>query len=62
MKVVGIKDDEQQAIIRLCMAILWIGNLSFAPGPDGESSVIDDRKSLCVSSFIWLTIQQLWKR
>lgn len=45
MDVVGISEEEQEAIFRVIAAILHLGNVEFAKGEEIDSSVIKDDKS-----------------
>uniref|UniRef100_A0A9I9DAH6 Myosin-17-like n=1 Tax=Cucumis melo TaxID=3656 RepID=A0A9I9DAH6_CUCME len=45
MDVVGISEEEQEAIFRVVAAILHLGNIEFAKGEEIDSSVIKDDKS-----------------
>ncbi|KAL6556707.1 hypothetical protein OROGR_005995 [Orobanche gracilis] len=45
MYIVGISDDEQEAIFRTLAGILHLGNVVFSPGKEHDSSVIKDPKS-----------------
>uniref|UniRef100_A0A804ICQ5 Uncharacterized protein n=1 Tax=Musa acuminata subsp. malaccensis TaxID=214687 RepID=A0A804ICQ5_MUSAM len=45
MDIVGISEQEQEAIFRVVAAILHIGNIDFVKGPEIDSSVIKDEKS-----------------
>ncbi|XWS16193.1 hypothetical protein CRYUN_Cryun34aG0064100 [Craigia yunnanensis] len=45
MYIVGINDQEQEAIFRVVAAILHLGNINFAMGKEIDSSVIKDEKS-----------------
>ncbi|GKV00835.1 hypothetical protein SLEP1_g13455 [Rubroshorea leprosula] len=45
MDIVGISDQEQEAIFRVVAAILHLGNITFAKGKEIDSSVIKDEKS-----------------
>ncbi|CAA6666193.1 unnamed protein product [Spirodela intermedia] len=45
MDIVGINEEEQEAIFRVVAAILHIGNINFAKGEEIDSSVIKDEKS-----------------
>ncbi|XP_010937148.1 myosin-17 isoform X2 [Elaeis guineensis] len=45
MDIVGISEQEQEAIFRVVAAILHLGNIEFAKGPEIDSSVIKDEKS-----------------
>ncbi|XP_030951150.1 myosin-15 isoform X1 [Quercus lobata] len=45
MDIVGISDEEQEAIFRTLAAILHLGNIEFSPGKEHDSSVIKDQKS-----------------
>ncbi|KAL6523944.1 hypothetical protein OROMI_031039 [Orobanche minor] len=45
MDIVGISDDEQEAIFRTLAGILHLGNVVFSPGKEHDSSVIKDPKS-----------------
>ncbi|KAJ9092356.1 class II myosin [Naganishia friedmannii] len=41
MKVVGMTDAEQTSILRVLATILWLGNVTFAEGSDGNAVVAD---------------------
>ncbi|XP_021901980.1 myosin-17-like [Carica papaya] len=45
MDIVGISEEEQDAIFRVVAAILHLGNVDFAKGEEVDSSVIKDEKS-----------------
>uniref|UniRef100_A0A0E0KHK1 Myosin motor domain-containing protein n=1 Tax=Oryza punctata TaxID=4537 RepID=A0A0E0KHK1_ORYPU len=45
MDIVGINEEEQEAIFRVVAAILHLGNINFAKGTEIDSSVIKDDKS-----------------
>ncbi|KAL9249460.1 Myosin-15-like protein [Drosera capensis] len=45
MSIVGITQDEQDAIFRTLAAILHLGNVEFSPGKEHDSSTITDQKS-----------------
>ncbi|TVU34255.1 hypothetical protein EJB05_16086, partial [Eragrostis curvula] len=45
MDIVGINEEEQEAIFRVVAAILHLGNVNFAKGSEIDSSVIKDDKS-----------------
>ncbi|KAI4380777.1 hypothetical protein MLD38_006926 [Melastoma candidum] len=45
MDIVGISEDEQEAIFRVVAAILHLGNVNFAKGVEIDSSAIKDDKS-----------------
>lgn len=45
MDIVGINEEEQEAIFRVVAAILHLGNIDFAKGKEIDSSVIKDEKS-----------------
>ncbi|KAK6941316.1 Myosin, N-terminal, SH3-like [Dillenia turbinata] len=45
MDVVGISEEEQEAIFRVVAAVLHLGNIDFAKGKEIDSSVIKDEKS-----------------
>ncbi|XP_058085252.1 myosin-17-like isoform X2 [Magnolia sinica] len=45
MDIVGISEQEQEAIFRVVAAILHIGNIDFAKGKEIDSSVVKDEKS-----------------
>ncbi|KAL4388021.1 hypothetical protein GQ457_09G005520 [Hibiscus cannabinus] len=45
MDIVGINDEQQEAIFRVVAAILHLGNINFAKGKEIDSSVIKDEKS-----------------
>lgn len=46
MDVVGISEDEQDAIFRVVAAILHLGNIDFVKGKEVDSSKLKDEKSL----------------
>ncbi|KAK1298084.1 hypothetical protein QJS10_CPB14g01384 [Acorus calamus] len=45
MDIVGISEQEQEAIFRVVAAILHVGNIDFSKGEEIDSSVIKDEKS-----------------
>ncbi|KAH7572097.1 hypothetical protein JRO89_XS04G0200500 [Xanthoceras sorbifolium] len=45
MDIVGISEEDQDAIFRVVAAILHLGNIEFAKGKEFDSSVIKDEKS-----------------
>ncbi|GMY34657.1 myosin-17-like isoform X1 [Fagus crenata] len=45
MDIVGINEQEQEAIFRVVAAILHLGNINFSKGKEIDSSVIKDEKS-----------------
>ncbi|GJW97303.1 myosin-15 isoform X1 [Tanacetum coccineum] len=45
MDIVGINNDEQEAIFRTLAAILHLGNIEFSPGKEHDSSVVKDDQS-----------------
>ncbi|XP_041007508.1 myosin-17-like isoform X1 [Juglans microcarpa x Juglans regia] len=45
MDIVGISEEEQEAIFRVVAAILHLGNIEFAKGDEADSSVIKDEQS-----------------
>ncbi|KAI9081193.1 hypothetical protein K1719_036952 [Acacia pycnantha] len=45
MDIVGISEEEQEAIFRVVAAILHLGNIDFSKGEEIDSSVIKDEKS-----------------
>ncbi|KAJ8767312.1 hypothetical protein K2173_017356 [Erythroxylum novogranatense] len=45
MDIVGISDEDQEAIFRTLAAILHLGNIEFFPGKEHDSSVLKDHKS-----------------
>ncbi|XP_044976868.1 myosin-17-like isoform X6 [Hordeum vulgare subsp. vulgare] len=45
MDMVGITEEEQEAIFRVVAAVLHLGNINFAKGTEADSSVIKDAKS-----------------
>ncbi|MQL92688.1 hypothetical protein Taro_025315 [Colocasia esculenta] len=45
MDIVGISEQEQEAIFRVVASILHLGNIDFAKGKEIDSSVIKDEKS-----------------
>ncbi|KAI5000062.1 hypothetical protein ZWY2020_004651 [Hordeum vulgare] len=45
MDMVGITEEEQEAIFRVVAAVLHLGNINFMKGTEADSSVIKDAKS-----------------
>ncbi|KAK8541531.1 hypothetical protein V6N12_014162 [Hibiscus sabdariffa] len=45
MDIVGISEDEQDAIFRIVAAILHLGNIAFAKGEEGDSSMLQNDKA-----------------
>ncbi|RVX05381.1 Myosin-17 [Vitis vinifera] len=45
MDVVGISEEEQEAIFRVVAAVLHLGNIEFAKGKEIDSSIIKDEES-----------------
>ncbi|KMZ70178.1 hypothetical protein ZOSMA_1G01500 [Zostera marina] len=45
MDVVGMTEEEQEAIFRVVAAILHLGNVDFAKGKETDSSIIKDEKA-----------------
>lgn len=45
MQVVGFTQHEQDSILRMLAAILWIGNVQFSPNQEGNSEIRD--QSVC---------------
>ncbi|XP_072981050.1 myosin-17-like [Typha angustifolia] len=45
MDIVGISEQEQEAIFRVVASILHLGNVDFAKGQEADSSIIKDEKS-----------------
>lgn len=45
MDIVGISEEEQEAIFRVVAAVLHLGNVEFAKGQEIDSSVLKDEKS-----------------
>ena len=41
MKVVGLSADEQNSIFRVLATILWLGNVDFSEGDDGNALISD---------------------
>jgi len=41
MKVIGLSEAEQTSIFRVIATILWLGNVTFAEGDDGNAKVAD---------------------
>ncbi|KAG4981947.1 hypothetical protein JHK87_026696 [Glycine soja] len=47
MDIVGISQEEQDAIFRVVAAILHLGNIKFAKSEETDSSVLEDEASRC---------------
>ncbi|KAB5553062.1 hypothetical protein DKX38_010373 [Salix brachista] len=45
MDIVGISNEDQEAIFRILAAILHLGNIEFSPGKEHDSSTVQDEKS-----------------
>ncbi|KAG7988678.1 hypothetical protein I3843_03G199800 [Carya illinoinensis] len=45
MDIVGISEEEQEAIFKVVAAILHLGNIEFAKGEEIDSSVVKDKQS-----------------
>ncbi|GMI76119.1 MYOSIN XI E [Hibiscus trionum] len=45
MDIVGMSKDEQDAIFRIVAAILHLGNIAFAKGEEGDSSMLENDKA-----------------
>lgn len=41
MQIVGLTQEEQDNILRMLAAVLWIGNVEFAPNDEGNARVRD---------------------
>lgn len=41
MNVVGLAKEEQDEIFKMLAIILWLGNVQFVEGDDGNSAVAD---------------------
>jgi myosin-1 len=41
MNVIGLTGDEQNSIFRILAAILWLGNVDFVEGDDGNAVIAD---------------------
>jgi len=41
MNVIGLSADEQNSIFRILATILWLGNVNFVEGDDGNAVVAD---------------------
>jgi myosin-1 len=41
MNVVGLAKEEQDEIFKMLAIILWLGNIQFSEGDDGNSVVAD---------------------
>jgi len=41
MQVIGLTDEEQNGILRMLAAILWLGNVKYTERDDGNSQVAD---------------------
>jgi myosin-1 len=41
MNIIGLTEDEQNEIFKMLAIILWLGNVQFQEGDDGNSDVID---------------------
>ena len=41
MQVIGLTDDEQNGILRMLSAILWLGNVKYNERDDGNSEIAD---------------------
>lgn len=41
MQVIGLSADEQNSIFRVLATILWLGNVNFVEGDDGNAQISD---------------------
>jgi len=41
MNVIGLSNDEQNSIFRVLATILWLGNVEFVEGDDGNATIAD---------------------
>lgn len=41
MDIIGLSQEEQTSIFRVLATILWIGNVQFAEGDDGNAAIVD---------------------
>lgn len=41
MNVIGLSADEQNSIFRVLATILWLGNIEFVEGDDGNATFAD---------------------
>ncbi|WOO80631.1 Myosin-1 [Vanrija pseudolonga] len=41
MDIIGLTPDEQNSIFRVLATILWIGNVEFVEGDDGNATIVD---------------------
>jgi myosin-1 len=41
MNVIGLTEDEQNEIFRMLAIVLWLGNVQFQEGDDGNSNITD---------------------
>jgi len=41
MNVIGLSNDEQNSIFRVLATILWLGNVEFVEGDDGNAMIAD---------------------
>lgn len=41
MQVIGLTSDEQNSIFRILATILWLGNIDFVEGDDGNAAISD---------------------
>ena len=42
MGIIGITQEEQNDIFRMLSIILWLGNVQFEEGDDGNSTISDE--------------------
>ena len=42
MKVIGISMEDQDEILRNLATVLWLGNVSFSEGEDGNAVIVDE--------------------
>lgn len=41
MQIIGLSADEQNSIFRVLATILWLGNVEFVEGDDGNAAISD---------------------
>ena len=42
MQIIGLTDDEQTSIFKTLATVLWLGNVQFVEGDDGNAVISDE--------------------
>ncbi|KAL2203911.1 myosin [Sarocladium strictum] len=59
MKIIGLRQDEQDEIFRMLAAVLWIGNIQFKEDQEGYAEVVDQSVVDFVAYLLETTSEQV---